>query len=411
MRYFILIFLIIASNSLSAQRLVRLQQTANGSVIANIHPKFIIDPIMPGFSSNYKYSINFDCADSLFSHLKFHSPSYGDQEEETAELKCYNQIDFSYSYFFDNDVWVNNSDLFPLIRWPSNFMQWQGHGNGKWEFKNSWHGYVCGNDKTGLTVTEHQIWQLDEQQRIKIIYQLNSEGKTEHRYDYTYTSFGKIQTSTRTDYYNDSTSYTQHQREWFYDNKQRDAMIISYDGIHQKYNTKTLAQFKQILNEQLKTGQSSLTNLLDSNQVKELVIYNYGKFGVEQVNCYFNPDEYTSDIDFYSDSIFYNVDGKIIRYVGGKSMTGNSGELNYVYDKVSGRLAKVTGRNYSECADRGCNEVKILQWFSYRNNKVSSLTEKIFEIRYQYKEEKYVNPTEELDEERVYTYKYKIGKK
>jgi hypothetical protein len=409
MRDFLIIFLLVASNPLSAQRLTWLQQTPSGSVIVNIHPKPLIDPSNPSFGSDYDYSSNFDCADSLFSHLKFHSPRYGDMEEENAELKCYNEIDFAYGFLFENYEWVNNSDLYPLIRVPSSFMWWQDLGNGKWDLNSSQHMYVCGNDRTGYTQTDHQVWQLNSQRQVKIIYHLSSEGKTESRFDFIYTSFGKIQKSTRTDYDSyDSTRYTQHQQEWFYDDKQRDVMMISYEGSLRKFNVKTITQFKQVLNEHLKTGQSPLMNVLDSNQVKELVVYNYGKFGLEQVNCYYNPDEYSIDIHFYSDSIFYNAAGQIIRYAGGKSMGGNSYELSYSYDKVSGRLVQVTGRNYPSCADQGCSEVRVLQSFSYSNNKVSNLTETRFETRYQYKDGKYVDPTEELEEERVYTYKYKI---
>ena len=92
-------------------------------------------------------------------------------------------------------------------------------------------------------------------------------------------------------------------------------------------------------------------------------------------------------------------------------MKGKTCELRYTYDLESGKLSQVNGRNYSECANRGCNEDKVDQWFTYKDNKVDTLKEKIYEIRYHYKDGKYANPTDELQEERIYAYKYKLGKK
>jgi hypothetical protein len=410
MRDFLFIFLLVTCHSLSAQRLTWLQQTPDGSVKVLIHPKPVIDPCMAGFGSNYTDATNSGCADSLFSYLKFHSPRYGDQEEKNAEAKCYPEIDFAYVFLFENHQWVNSNDLYPLIRVPSSFIWWQDLGNGKWDLSSSQHLYVCGNDKTGYTQTDHQLWQVDSQRKVKNIARLHSGGQTEDRFDFMYTSSGNLQKCSRTDYdLSDSTRYTQFTQEWFYDNKQRETMMISYEGIARKFDVKTIAGFKQALNENLQTGQAPLINVFTTNRVNTFVVYNYGKFGLEQVNCYYNPDTYSSDINFYSDSIFYNAAGQIIRYAGGKSMEVNSCELNYTYE--NGRLAQVTGRNYSRCVDHGCNETKVLQSFGYSNNRVSRLTEKRFEIRYQYKDGKYVDPIEELEEERLYTYTYKTEQK
>lgn len=413
MRSFLFILFLLACKVLSAQRLLHLQQNATGSLNVNIHPKTNINPCNPIFSSYYGYySSPAPCGDSLYYKLQFHSPRFGNQEEVKHEPNCFELIDFSYAYLIDNADWVNNRDLYPLLRVVSDFMMWQDKGNGKWEFTSSDHRYVCGNDKTGHTVSDHQIWQLNDQHQVKTVYQLNSSTKTEHRYDFTYTAFGKIQSASERDYdHYDSTKYTDYQREWFYDTKQRDAMMISYAGRRKKFSDKKISQFKQLLKEELQEGETELRDLLDSNEVKELLVYNYGKFGLEQVNCYYNPEDYSNEIEFYSDSLFYNKSGKIVRYVSGNSLKGKTCELRYTYDLESGKLSQVNGRNYSECANRGCNEDKVEQWFTYKDNKVDTLKEKIYEIRYHYKDGKYANPTDELQEERIYAYKYKLGKK
>lgn len=392
---------------------MHLQQNAMGSLIVNIHPKININPCNPSFSSYYGYySSTAPCGDSLYSKLQFHSPRYGDQVENKHEANCFERIDFSNPYLIEADEWVNSSDLYPLLRVVSGFMSWHDLGKGKWEFTSSDHRYVCGNDKTGHTVSDHQIWQLNDQHQVKTVYQFNSGTKTEHRYDFTYTTFGKIQSVSGRDYdHYDSTKYIDYQREWFYDSKQRDAMMISYEGGRKKFSAKTISQFKQLLKEELQEADSELTDLLDSNQVQELLVYNYGKFGLEQVNCYYNPEDYSNVLEFYSDSLFYDKSGKIIRYISGNNLKAKVCELNYSYDIESGKLAKVSGRNYSECANRACNEDKVEQCFSYQDGKVSILKEKNYEIRYQSNNGLYTYSTEELREERVYTYRYQLGKK
>jgi len=393
--------------------LMHLQQNANGSLNVTIHPKINIDPCNPRFSSYYAYYLSpAPCGDTLDYKLQFHSPRFGNQEEIKHEPNCFELIDFSYPYLIDNADWVNNSDLYPLLRVVSDFMMWQDKGNGKWELNSSDHRYVCGNDKTGHTVNDHQIWELNSKHQVKTIYQLNSGTKIEHSYEFTYTSFGKIQSASEKDYdHYDSTKFTEYHREWFYDHKQRDVLMISYAGSRKKFTAKKIALFKQGLIEQLQGGDSELTDSLESNEVQELLVYNYGKFGLEQVNCYYNPEDYSNEIEFYSDSLFYNKSGKIVRYVSGNSLRGKTCELRYRYENESGKLAEVSGRNFSDCVSRGCSEDKIEQWFTYKDNKLDTLKEKIYDIRYQYKDGKYANPTDELQEERIYTYKYKLGKK
>ncbi len=407
----IIAILLFMAGHLSGQRLVWLQQTATGSVVPIIHPKPVIDPCQPSFSSDYEYFVNWNCEDSLFTHLDFHSPKYGNSTENKTQKCCHREIDFAYPFLVYYHHWINNPDLYQFIHIKSGFSWWTEKDLYTRELKSSDHVYVCGNDRTGHTIHEHQIWQLDSNFRVKSITDINEQDNTESHFNFTYTAFGKIKTMSGAQYNPyDSASIEQTQQEWFYDERGRENMMLRYSGPKQNPGTKTLQFLKQELSRQIKKGRSKLPQLIDSLNLETVLVYNYGKFGLEQANCFYNPTEYSIDLNYYSDSIFYNSAGKIVGFKGGINMDGDWSQLWYSYDAATGRLSRVTGREHSAAVDRGADEAKVQQWFSYRNGRVSSLVEKIYEIDYEYKNEKYVNPKERLNEERVYTYRYKIGK-
>lgn len=396
---------------LSAQRLVWMQLTPSGSVVPMIHPKPVIDPVRPAFSNDYEYFRNWECEDSLFTHLNFHSPRYGNSTEDRSEKRCLSEIDFAYPFLVYFGEWVNNPDLYPIINIRSGFSTWNEIDAYTRELKSYDHRYICGNDRTGHDVHEHQIWQMDSSYRVKTINDVDEQNKPFRRFDFTYTPAGKLQTAEQNTYhgYYDGNSPDSYQ-QWFYDKQQRQTMMLKYTGTKHDFDAKTLSFFKQELSRHIRTGKSRLPHLIDSLNIEIMLVYNYGKYGLEQANCYYSPNEYDLDNHYYSDSIFYNGAGKIVRYKGGKNTDGDWSLIRYSYDKTSGRLATVSGREYSASADRGASEAKIQQTFSYSNGRVSSLKERIFEIDYEYKNEKYMNPKEVLEEERVYTYTYKTGK-
>ncbi|PBQ34696.1 hypothetical protein CNR22_23945 [Sphingobacteriaceae bacterium] len=392
--------------------MVWMQQNSDGQVVANLHPRFKIDPLQPVFMSNFDYVDRVLCGDTFFSHLDFHSPRWGDMKEDKTFSICNRSLDFSFQFIFCNHHgWIGSSDLYELLRLPTGSMSWFPEEKNSYRMTSYRHDYVCSNDSHGYDSYDDQVWQVDKDGRVEsiFIYSKDSDdsvGKLLERVDLDYTSFGKIQKITYREFYGTKTACTnQWQREWYYDEQHREAMMINYSGSPRKFNSNEINSYNYLLNQAITSQSTVFKAKLDSNNIDNMVLYTYGTFGIEQVNGYYAPADYTNIRHYYTDSIFYNPEGKIVRYVGGYDMMGSSGEMLYCYDNESSRLMSVTGRS------KGCIYKKVQQWFSYTDNKVSSLREKIYDLQPVYMAEKQSDPVEKLQEERLYTYRYKSAKK
>lgn len=425
MKFFSFTLLILLSHIVISQRLVWLQQTPGGSVVVHIQPEPIINPYSPDLCYDYWECREPRYKDSLFTQLNFHSPRYGNLKQKNKHAICFDKIDFAYSHLIYQGEWINNTDLYSMLRVHSNNMMWEEREKGTWELTSSEHRYICGNDKTGHTETDHQIWKFDSLQRIKTITQLDEKGQIKNQFDYTYTAFGKLKTMREKEHYSfEFARNIKLQWEWFYDSDQRLAMILSYNGESRKFTAKTIARLKKAMVKGIKAeragfeansgtqaneeGESNFINVLDSNQIKVLIVYNYGKFGLEQANCYYHPDGYSNIQHFYSDSLFYNHKGKITHFKGGKNSSGEYTELHYSYDTISGRLSQFTGLKFSPCTRTGCLGIKLNQTFSYANGLVNNLNEKRFYLNSNLKRD---STLEALEEEWEYTYQYKLQPK
>ncbi len=391
----ILIILLLLVQAHKSQTLLSLFQSASGSVSPVIEPTLEMNPCSPNFRNNSKKDKSPQCNDSVYIR-SWSRWNLGEKvTPETGTVLCTETVNFSDRYIFLQYKWPNTTDLINILE-TSGCGRWKQVDDTTWLYHCSEHRYVCGNDSRGHTYTVDQIWKLDLNNRVKEIVEKNRQDQISFRIEFFYDRMGRVTGRTITtfepDYYHDSyhkNFYFQIHTEWFYDSKQRLKMMIKYAGEHRKISSKQLLSYGINLARYVRNDTVRPALSLQSQNVRELVSYEYGRFGLETVNYYsqevsneLNPHYYPPRL--VSDSLFYDKQGRIKGYLCRKTWAGHSNEVRYSYEKRTGRLSTVVARHTPESFERGAKEIRILEWYKYQaDGRVGYMKKQRFERHHQ----------------------------
>ncbi len=380
------------------QKLLQLNRNVNGSVIPSIQSSFFIDPSKPISKTNYPHNTGTYCKDSLIIG-RYLSNDSSDSTINWVTQVCADNYSIPFSHFGDHENILNCAD--PI---ENSGIDISDESN--WAFTgNAWH-YSRTVYRDGSYHYNLQTWQLDEKGKIKTIKHKNEFGKTTSILTYYYSNDGSLKRISYNLFQNENHGQVLQQREWFYDQKHRPSIMISYQGPYRQFTPQVLRNYKRELEQSIRKGCTDNRPLMDSSNIQQLLMYNYGAFGLEQVNCYHNEEGTYDNTHLLSDSLFYDVKGRIARYKGGITTHDLQKEMNFTYDSFSGLLTKIIGHHYSS-HDEYWTDDKIVQELTYGlNNKLTSLKESHFIVSKNYVNGAWTEPQERYFEGSYFFYKY-----
>lgn len=395
----IFIFLLSAAAGikLKSQILLSPQITSTGTVIPLIQPKTAGDIYhMPFFIySNYLAG---HCRDSLVSTSFF-------------EGTCLDDYDFTSSLLNDRRfmAWANNPN--PLAMKELDIVNGIVQGeNDRWKQENPLTWTYSSTQGIRGEYTNRQTWIADEKKRLKTITKWYDHNKPELEIEYFYNQQGQLERISTTNYDINHQQAQKSHRVWLLDEKGRNRMMITYKGSYHRFTEEELGIATKRVETAIRTNTPKKI-ALDSTEIESLLIYNYGAYGPEQVN-YYSKYALVDDVPvFVSDSLNYDSQGRITRYLSGKfafQYRPNWVELVYTYEPRSSRLKQLVFHRYNERENESWIDNKTIQYLSYDSKgRISSITEQQFHLERKYLQGKYTEPEEQLLQQNKQDFIYK----
>jgi len=390
--FLILSLTAISDITLKGQILLSPHITSTGNVIPLIQPKTASDIYNMPFFKNSDY-LRLHCRDSILANSFF-------------EGACLDDFDFTSTILNDRrfSQWVNNPHPFYLEELEVSY-------NDRWNQVDpvTW-TYSSINRIKDQEYSNYQTWKADEKRRLKKITRWYNETKPNIEIEYFYNPHGVLERITTTHYdINDQQPRQSHQ-VWFFDEKRRTRMIISYDGNYRKIAEQDLNLYTKLIETGIRTGIHERISI-DSIDIQSLIIYNNGTNGPEQVNYYAKYARTADAPVFVSDSLNYDSQGRISRYVSGKhsyQFRPYWVELIYEYEPQSSRLKQVVFHRHNEREYESKIDNRTVQYFTYDSKgRINSVIEQQFHLERKYNEGKYNEPDEQLLGQNKYDFIYK----
>ncbi len=359
------------------------QYSATGSLTPIIQPRPLLDPVKPDFNSYQFTKGKVLCKDSVYFRHWFWNNWGEDLSEETRTVSCRNAFELPPMFLRLEHEWAASPDLAYIHESPSDCKHWTKVNNSTWKFECHIYGMW------GRSID--QTWKLDAKGRIFEVLQHYKKDELKLRLLVFYNSQGKVDRISQTmydeGYYTDDNhSFTaQVHQQWVYD-KQQLVMMIKYNGKLRAFTNQNVKDYRESLASRINMNFTSNRTAFDSLDIRDLVIYNYGKYGVETVNhCHqvvsdeYHPTYY--ERKYTTDSLFYDSKGHVIRYSCPVSGRGYTNEMLMTYDSL-GRLSTLAGR--STYKDNWELEKTVLQWYDYgKDGLISHFKQRRFERTYQ----------------------------
>jgi hypothetical protein len=358
------------------QTLISFKVSATGSVTPIIQPYPFINPSRPNFQYPLKVVTDY-CRDSVTIRSSFFN-NYGPKNfNESKKVLCFNGVEVLDKHFYKNDGWVVSPDLAVMAgldNQPRDFGAWTKMDDRTWQFKSSYASYS--SYVTGPRII--QIWKLDRKKRVKEVIQTNDSGLITLAIKIFYSRCNLVSGISKTiyddEYYRGNMNFfAQVHQVWFYDKKKRVKMMIKYSGKYQRLSVRKRELFQQKLATYIHSGKEPPDSDLDSLNIRDLVTYYYGRFGLETVNfCRKEAHDlhgpYSYPRKYVSDSIFYNSYGQIVHYSCPKTWDGYSNKIVFTYDTYNNRLTSYFGSSTWAFADGNDTETAASLLIDYDSN-------------------------------------------
>lgn len=380
-----LIFALSQSNHLSSQALISLQVNGYGKVVANITCPPILNPILPIYLNRALIQKNAVKKDSLETESIYFS-GYGKHVSPFAmRTICADSLNLFHSFLFGNpQQLVNSTDLTQFRNVPTDCSEWQELSTHTYEFS----CYLLGPYGYNLK----QLWTLDSKQRVKEIIQYDQQGYINMRLTIFYTPENQV-ASFKQQLYRRDEGFSVPRVDsaivntvWVRDQNKRMMLMFKYAGVYKPIANKKIVAYGDELIQSIVDREHHSQTAFDGIDVRELVVYQYGKYGVERVYfCHqemldeFNPTYYKRYL--LVDSLFYDQGGRITKYVCTSNKQGYFNQAQFFYTNDSNQVAY--SKSTTLYPDNWFTETQNEQWYRYNNGRVSYM--RILKKERQYK--------------------------
>jgi len=366
-------FLVTHTYLLSAQQLIALQLNGEGRVVAHLERNCKWDPVHPSFLKELKLNNSAACSDTLLLESIWHRPSEKIVLPIKTQHTCPKKIQLLDPLLLGGqEELINSKDVYDFVQTPSDYQGWTQINPNTWQIRS----YMA-NPYTRLI---NDQLKTDEQDRVIQISQFNEHNDLQYQLNYFYTTENQVEHTTQYFYNYDyvftppSIRKTEVQTVWVYDEQQRVLMMIRYNGGYRTFNHHDVEKYKIELSAVIKKEGRSFKEF-DSLDIREVLLYSYGQFGIENVlRCQqvvageFFPTYY--ERRYLTDSVFYDPFGRILKYVTHQNQRDEKKEVIFHYNLFTGQVKHLLGNRIQR--GNWYDEDQAEQWLNYNQKALIS---------------------------------------
>ncbi len=352
---------------LQAQQLIALQLNGEGHLVARIERPCKWNPASPSFLKELSFRTDTTCNDTIIKESIWYASTQKTVLPLRKECTCPEKMQLlDRSLFGASDELINSKDVYDFVNTPSDVQNWQQIDPHTWQLR-SYLSNPYTRDVNDLLIT-------DRLNRVKELKQFNQHNEVQYQLNYYYTTNNLVEHTTHYYYHYDyvftppSIQKSEVQTVWVYDKQQRVIMMMRYNGRYRPFTNTDVNKYKVELSKVLKKeGRSNKE--FDSLDIREVLLYNYGPFGIESVlRCQqevageFFPHYY--ERRYLSDSVYYDSKGRIIKCITHQNQRDEKKELLLDYNVATGQIEHTSG--YRIQRGNWFNEDLVEQWFEFK---------------------------------------------
>ena len=361
------------------QNLISFHITATGKVVAITQSPNKLSPFNPDYLLPYSEKKVIAPQDTVETEIIYFSP-YGKHITPFTKLAVQHDslLLFETPVFGSPGELVNSTDLTAFHQVPSDCNYWQKQDAFTYKFS------CFGTGPFGRQIT--QIWKLDHQQRVAQIEEYDFRNDKVMSVKLIYNSKNQVQRISQHYYRRDY--WMSHvridtanvHRIWKFDSQGRVVFWMQYAGPYRELNDAKVASYAQQLKQSIKTHTRDPKIEFDGIDIRAVLSYEYGSKGLATVNyCYqemldeFHPSYYRRH--YQSDSLFYDSNGRIEKYVCSLNKQGYQCTILFQYNEATGQIARSVCT--SRYPDNWITENSTEQYYEFKSSGKISFMQKL----------------------------------